>query len=114
MDNDTRQTLRFVRIGTCASLALILIIAVALLVAVPRVMRTLDHMEQTLSSIDELAVSADTALDAANVMIEGNADAVTEAMQKFNSVDFENLNKAIKDLSDVVEPLARVSNFFSR
>lgn len=32
-------------------------------------------------------------------------------MKKIEAVDFENLNKAIKDLGDVVEPFA---NFFGK
>ena len=35
-------------------------------------------------------------------------------MEKFNSVDFDALNRAINDLAYIVEPLAKVSNFFNR
>lgn len=94
--------------------------AVSVLV-VPKALRAFDHLERTLDGMDALAETADAALVAANSAAEAadklvadNADAVTEAMEKLNAVDFDTLNRAIKDLADIVEPLARVSNLFNR
>ena len=39
---------------------------------------------------------------------------VEQALEKLNGIDFETLNQAIKDLADVVEPLAKFFNVFSR
>lgn len=127
MENENNALLRYVRVGVWLIGALLAVVCLALLLAMPRVLRTFDHMETVLTEVDELSVKADkaleTAIDAlesantvagnANQLVEDNADAVSEAMEKFNSVDFVALNKAINDLADIVEPLARVSNFFS-
>ena len=40
-------------------------------------------------------------------------DSLTEAMSKLNAINFETLNRAIEDLADVVEPLAKFFNVFN-
>ena len=74
-------------------------------------------IEGVTSSLDELRQSAQTSLESAQAlsssasqMIEDNTKNVSEALENFNSIDFEKLNQAIQDLSDVVKPLAQ---FFS-
>lgn len=47
-----------------------------------------------------------------NLVCDGQT-AIAEAMKKLDTIDIDTLNKAIEDLADVVEPLAKVSNFFS-
>lgn len=37
---------------------------------------------------------------------------VEQAMDKINDIDFDSLNDAIKDLSDVIEPIAKFFNSF--
>lgn len=128
MEHEKNELLRYARIGVWLLGALLAVVCLALLIAMPRVIRTFDHMETVLTEVDALSVKADKALETANAalesansaadnankLVEDNADAVSEAMEKFNSVDFEALNKAINDLADIVEPLAKVSNFFNR
>lgn len=112
MDNETKQALRCARIGTYLTAALLAVVCIALLFAVPRVTRALDHMETTLTQIDALTEAAVTVAENANALVVDNTEAVSEAMQKFNAVDFDALNRAINDLADVVQPLARVSKLF--
>ncbi|MCR4585331.1 MAG: hypothetical protein K5686_06355 [Lachnospiraceae bacterium] len=51
-------------------------------------------LEGTVKNINSLTVKA--------------TDDLTDAMDRLNSIDFETLNKAIKNLNDTVEPLARL------
>ena len=51
-----------------------------------------------IADVDELVVTAQKSLD--------------DTMGKLNAIDFTALNKAIKDLSAVIEPLAKISNVF--
>lgn len=44
--------------------------------------------------------------------IAENAEAVSSLMKEIEAIDFEGLNKAIKDLGDVVEPFAKFFNRF--
>lgn len=126
MEND--RLFRYVRIGTWLTGALLAAVCLALVLVLPRLTHALDRMEQTMQRIDALSEdvgstletagealeSATVAANNANQLVVDNSDAVSEAMTKINSVDFEALNKAIRDLADIVEPLARVSNFFNR
>lgn len=119
MENE--KLLRCARIAVWLLGALLAVICVISVILVPRALRALERVDDTLTSLDSLTQSAGAALDAANAAAESanklvadNAGAVAEAMEKFNSVDFDSLNRAIKDLADVVAPLARVSNLFNR
>ena len=121
MDKENRSLLRCARVGVGLLAALLALACAVSLAVVPPALRALSHAEETLSGVDSLVETADAALTAAssaaetaNKLVADNADAVGEAMEKFNSVDFVTLNKAINDLADIVEPLARVSNFFNR
>lgn len=113
MDNESKS-LRYARINVYLTAALLIVLCVGMLIVVPGALKTLRHAEDTLSRIDSLAATAEEALTTANALITDNADTAGSMMEKFNSVDFDSLNKAIKDLSDIVEPMARVTNFFNR
>ena len=120
MDNENKL-LRCARLTVILTGGILAVLCVAALLLVPKEANMIDHTERTLSRIDELAEAADAALTSAstaaenaNQLVADNSDAVSEAMDKFNSVDFDALNRAINDLADIVEPLAKVSNFFSK
>ena len=51
-----------------------------------------------VTDVDELVVTAQQSLD--------------QTMTKLNGIDFAALNKAIKDLAAVIEPLAKISSVF--
>ncbi|MBE7007756.1 MAG: hypothetical protein E7422_01185 [Ruminococcaceae bacterium] len=121
MENESKKLLLCARVGIGLLAALLVAVCVISAVLVPKTLRTLARVDETLAGIDALTGTAEDALtaanaaaDSANKLLAENADAVSEAMDKFNSVDFDSLNKAIKDLADIVEPLAKVSNFFNQ
>jgi len=120
MDRE-EKALRYARINVWLTGAILVVLCAAALILIPRAVHILDRAETALTSIESLAETADSALVAANGAAEtanrlaaDNADAVSEALEKFNSVDFATLNKAIADLATIVEPLAKVSSFFTR
>lgn len=119
MENE--KLLRCARAGVWLLGALLAVICLVSLILVPKALRALDRADDMLTSLDSLTQSAGAALDAAstaaesaNRLVADNADAVAEAMEKFNSVDFDSLNRAIKDLADIAAPLAKMSNLFNR
>ena len=59
----------------------------------------------TKRDVDELISSTST-------LVDQNTQGMEEALSHFNEINFDDLNKAISDLSDVVEPLANFSNAF--
>ena len=45
-----------------------------------------------------------------NGVVTDNTQAVSDALEEINSIDIEQLNQAINDLSSVVRPLAQLFN----
>ena len=61
-------------------------------------------MEQagtSLEGIDQMVRDVDQ-------LVTENTEAVSDAMDNFNSVDFDRLNDAIDDLASIIEPLANL------
>lgn len=70
----------------------------------------MDNMEivtQTLANAD-----LGTMVENVNVLAAESQSVVSDALEKLDTIDIDTLNKAIQDLSDVVEPLAKVSKLF--
>ena len=100
-----KKELHHARVTTVVSILLIGALLLTLLVALPRAVTVLDHMETSLRQIDTFVQDADK-------VVSDNTDAVTQAVGKLNGLDFDTLNKAIQDLSDTVSPLAEFMRKF--
>ena len=57
-------------------------------------MSIVENMDELVDNVDNLIATSQTSIE--------------QTMEKVNAIDFETLNKAIKDLSDVIEPLVKV------
>ena len=80
---------------------------------------TLANLQTTLTNLEmitEELAEADlgSMVDNVDSLVTSSQNGVEQAMKKLNSIDFDTLNKAIKNLSDVVEPLAKFFNVFNR
>lgn len=62
-------------------------------------------LEEPISNLGTLVENLDS-------FATSSEKAVHQAMDKLNTIDFDTLNSAIKNLSDVVEPLAKFFNVF--
>ena len=71
------------------------------------IMDNMEAVTQTLADAD-----LGTMVENVNILAAESQSVVNEAMEKLDTIDIETLNKAIQDLSDVVEPLAKVSKLF--
>ena len=58
-----------------------------------------------VGNIDALVENVDTLVDTSQAGVE-------QALQKINEINFSTLNTAIKDLSDVIEPIAKFFKSF--
>ena len=58
-----------------------------------------------VENIDVLVNNVDDLVGASHIGVE-------QAIEKINAIDFNKLNDAIKDLSDVIEPIAKFFNSF--
>ena len=70
----------------------------------------LDNLESTTQQLAAL----DLAQMVANVdtLVVSGQQSLEQSMDKLNSIDFDTLNQAIQDLSNVIQPLARLSGMF--
>ena len=71
------------------------------------IMDNMESVTQTLADAD-----LGTMVENVNVLAAESQTVVSDAMVKLSTIDIDTLNKAIQDLSDVVEPLAKVSKLF--
>ena len=72
----------------------------------------LDYLEQTsyqLSQVDLQGMVSNV-----DGLVTTGQQSLEASMEKLNGVDFEALNKAIKDVAAVIEPLAKMTKVFGR
>ncbi len=84
----------------------------------PQIERLSGQMEAVLTNLEIVSgqlAQADLAgmVQDVDKLAETSQQGVEQAMEKLNKLDLDTLNKAIADLADVVEPLARFFNVFN-
>ncbi|MBO4449173.1 MAG: hypothetical protein J5777_01155 [Clostridiales bacterium] len=111
---------------TAISLVIICVVfAGAILIIVPKVVSTLNNAYKAIDTVQTVVANADKAISSVEQSLTGidemvknvdkvvtdNSDAVGKTVEKVSNIDIASLNKSIKDLSDIIEPLAK---FFRR
>jgi len=91
MLEDQKKLLRRANIAFYCMLTLIAVLLIAVLVLAPRAFALLEHMETSLQEVDQV-------VDSANSLLADNTQAVTEAVEKINAIDFEGLGDGINTL----------------
>jgi hypothetical protein len=79
--------------------------------AIMEVTEAANFADKSFKELDEMSASLELASDNLNTLVVENGEPLSNAVKSMEEVDYEGLNKAIKDLQDAVEPLA---NFFNR
>ncbi len=115
----SKKRLFYQRISTGCMAATLLVVLAAAVIMVPRVSTTLEHInavavkaEDSLEKVDEMTASMDDASDHLTELVSANGEALSSAVKSLSEVDFDGLNKAIKDLQDAVGPMANFMNRF--
>lgn len=125
IENSEKQ-LFYARVRTIISVLTALALFAALLVVVPAILKTaadadaaiaqasgtITLADEAIKSITEMSDAITEMSHSMNGLITENEEAVSSLMKEVEAVDFEGLNKAIKDLGDVVEPFAKFFNRF--
>lgn len=110
------------RMSQITALASIIILGITIYVAatlLPKVNTTFQNLDVVMSDLEvitsELA-SADLEQMITDVdhLVTSSEKSIHDALSQVNSIDIPTLNKAIKDLSDVVAPLAKFFNVFQK
>ena len=81
---------------------------VVMILAAQGILGNMETATEQLASIDLGGMVADV-----DALVTTAQNSLTETMKKLDTVDFKALNKAISDLSAVVEPLSKVMKAFS-
>ena len=132
MEACSRQQLKYTRLQclfSLISLVCCVIVVILVFTALPRVeamvgqaalilgnletaTRELANMDVTslVQQMQSLLTNVDSLVSNVDTLVSTNQDGLVETLEKINAIDFDALNKAIKDLSSVIEPLAK---FFS-
>ena len=120
LDESNRQQAKYARWQCILSVAAA-VCCVGLFVLVwqlmPQVRALTGQMETVLANLEivtEQLAGMDLGEMVRNVdgLVAASQAGVEEAMSKLNSIDFEELNRAIGNLSDVVEPMAKFFQVF--
>lgn len=103
------------------SAILVLILVIGLLSILPTVFKTLSVAQETMINANtailnanDTILQAQTTLDEVSGLVTTTQSELIDATAKLNAIDFEGLNGAIKDLGDVVAPMADFFNSFSK
>lgn len=109
------RDIRVSRITAAAECILLgaLIIVFALLV--PKFLTTVTRVQEAMEEVDVLVEQAEESMSEitslardADTIIMSNEEAISEAIENFNSVDFDSLNQSISELAQIMEPVAEV------
>ena len=106
------------RLSALAVVATFLVVLVVAMILVPQVLATLDNInrvakdaESAVANVDTMVLEMTDASKNLNQLVGDNSEALNEAITNMANVDYDGLNKAIKDLQDTVGPMA---SFFSK
>lgn len=120
IEKSNRQQVNFARIQCIFSV----VAAVCCLLLLLTVAKIVPDIRELSGEISGIAAQAETVLtnletvsdELAAADLEGlvtDVDSlVASSLEKISTIDIETLNKAIKDLAEVIEPLAKVANIF--
>lgn len=123
-----KKMLFYARIRTAVVLVVAILLVLCGILIVPKAIGTINQANQIMEQATETISLANTAIESATTMsqsitdmgtnmdtfITDNGESVEAVMTKLEEIDFEGLNTAIKDLGDVVEPLAKFFGKFGK
>lgn len=123
-----KKMLFYARIRTAVALVVAILLVLCGILIVPKAIGTINQANQIMEQATETISLANTAIESVTTMsqsitdmgtnmdtfITDNGESVEAVMTKLEEIDFEGLNTAIKDLGDVVEPLAKFFGKFGK
>jgi uncharacterized protein YoxC len=118
-NNVEKKQLFYMRISAACLAGMLIVLIIAVVTMVPRVTTTLNHInsvavkaEESLKNVDTMAADVSNSAAKFDKLLDTNAEEMTEAVKSISEIDFDGLNKAIKDLQDAVGPMATFMNKF--
>lgn len=120
IEKANRKQVFYARLQFAFTIVAVLCCAVLLIAGIqilPKLQETAAQAETVLSNLEAVTAqlaNADigTMVEDVNALVSTSQVGVEQAIAKINDIDFDSLNDAIKDLSDVIEPIAKFFNSF--
>ena len=120
IESNNKRTF-YARITGIAAVIICLVFVVAGCILIPKAAAvltkaqdTIVKVEESLGNIDKLSTELINTSANMNKVLEDNAQGLSNDLEEINKIDIETLNKAISDLHDTVEPMAKFFNAFKR
>jgi hypothetical protein len=114
-----RRQLIWSRVLTVAMVGIFLVVGYAAFIFIPIVVDTMDNINNvvtgasaTIENIDVMVAEMTDASQNLNQLVNDNAKPLTDAVTNLSNIDFDGLNKAIRDLQDAIGPMAEFMNKF--
>ena len=127
MEENSRKQLLYTRIQCAAAVVAVICfggifflirdllpLVSAIMADIPGLVKQLETVLGNLKVVtaDLATVDFETMVQGINELVASGQTGLEETVTKLNAIDFESLNKAIQNLSDVVEPMAKFFNVF--
>lgn len=120
IEKTSRQQARSARLHcilTFVSALCCVAVLVTVLGILPKVDGVITQMDAVLSNLEQTtaqlaAIDLQGMVSDVDALVTTGQQSLQQTMEKVNAIDYESLNRAIKDLADVIEPLAKFFNAF--
>ena len=113
--------IKLTKVIAFAECSLLVVLIVVFLVLIPRFFTTVQKVETTMVDVNQLIDLTQKSLehiqdlvaDADEIMMK-NEQSIASALENFNKVDFDSLNRSITSLGDIMQPILDMLNVFDK
>lgn len=113
--------IKLTKVIAFAECSLLVVLIVVFLVLIPRFFTTVQKVESTMEDVNHLIETSEKSLkniqdlvaDADEIMMN-NEQSIASALENFNKVDFDSLNRSISSLGDVMQPVLDMLSVFDK
>ena len=113
--------IKLTKVIAFAECSLLVVLIVVFLVLIPRFFTTVQKVETTMEDVNQLIDLTEKSLeniqdlvaDADEIMMK-NEQSIASALENFNKVDFDSLNRSISSLGDIMQPILDMLNVFDK
>ena len=113
--------IKLTKVIAFAECSLLVVLIVVFLVLSPRLFTTVQKVESTMEDVNHLIETSEKSLkniqdlvaDADEIMMK-NEQSIASALENFNKVDFDSLNRSISSLGDIMQPILDMLSVFDK
>ena len=113
--------IKLTKVIAFAECSLLVVLIVVFLVLIPRFFTTVQKVESTMEDVNHLIETSEKSLkniqdlvaDADEIMMK-NEQSIASALENFNKLDFDSLNRSISSLGDIMQPILDMLSVFDK